>query len=500
MFDNAFKVKKISAFLNASKDAEHALPRVLKAKDLIFLGVGAIIGAGIFAVTGTAAAGTADRLGAGPAVVISYILVAIACGFCALCYAEFASMIPTAGSAYTYAYATMGELVAWIIGWDLILEYAVGNVAVAISWAGYFNSLLKGMGINIPIWLVTARESVTPDVIAVAPKIAGISIIFNLPAMLIVAAITWLLVRGVQESARANNLMVILKLCIIGFFVGVGVFYVNPQNYHPFAPNGLAGIQVAAALIFFAYIGFDAVSTVAEETEDPGKNLPIGIVGSLIICTIIYIIVAAVLTGMAPYTELGTAEPMATVFERLGMGWAAGIISAGAVLALTAVLLVFQLGQPRIFFSMSRDGLLPPIFAKIHPKYKTPHVTTIVTGVAVSVAAGFMDISKVVELTNIGTLFAFILVCLGVIVLRKTRPDIARPFKTPGVPLVPILGVLSCLYLMTGLPMITWVRFVIWLAVGLVIYFAYGTHHTRINIDNDVLDDLPPGYGDGPLH
>jgi basic amino acid/polyamine antiporter, APA family len=479
--NNAFRVKDISAFIGASKNAEHILPRVLKAKDLIFLGVGAIIGAGIFAVTGTAAAGTATRLGAGPAVVLSYVLVAIACGFCALCYAEFASMIPTAGSAYTYAYATMGELVAWIIGWDLILEYAVGNVAVAISWSGYLNALLRGMGIDIPVWLVTARESVTPEVMALAPKLFGFPVIINLPAMLIVAAMTVLLVRGVQESAKANNLMVILKLCIIAFFVAVGIFYVDPQNYQPFAPNGLPGIQVAAALIFFAYIGFDAVSTVAEETEDPGRNLPIGIVGSLVICTVIYIIVAAVLTGMAPYTELGTAEPMATAFERLGMGWAAGIISAGAVVALTAVLLVFQLGQPRIFFSMSRDGLLPPVFAKVHPKYKTPHVTTIATGVVVSVAAGFMDISKVVELTNIGTLFAFILVCIGVIVLRKSRPDAERPFRTPMVPLVPILGILSCLYLMLGLPTVTWIRFFLWLAIGVVIYFAYSMHHSKIN-------------------
>ncbi|MEW6282734.1 MAG: amino acid permease [Candidatus Eremiobacterota bacterium] len=480
MFRQLFRVKPVSQILGEGDQHGVSLKRVLKARDLIALGIGAIIGAGIFATTGTAAAGAADRLGAGPAVILSYVLVAVACGFCALCYAEFASMVPIAGSAYTYSYATMGELVAWIIGWDLILEYAVGNVAVAISWAEYFKSTLDSVGISLPAWFSTAPGSATPEMLAAAPHVWGVPIMFNLPAAVIVLLLTWLLVRGIRESAGVNNLMVLLKLAIIAFFIALGVLHVDGANYQPFLPNGFQGVLVAAGIIFFAYIGFDAVSTVAEETENPGRNLPIGMLGSLVICTAIYVAVAAVLTGMAPYGELGTADPMAHVFERIGMTWASGIIAGGAVVALTAVLLVFQVGQPRIFYSMARDGLLPKVFAKVHPTYQTPYVTTILTGVVVAVTACFMDISVVVDLTNIGTLFAFCLVCLGVIVLRVQRPDIHRPFRCPLVPLVPILGILCCGLLMASLPRLTWERFGLWLAAGMVIYLLYGFRRSRL--------------------
>ncbi len=495
MLEKFFRTKTLERIAEESAhSATHGLKRSLKARDLVALGIGAIIGAGIFATTGTAAAGGENHLGAGPAVILCYILVAITCAFCALCYAEFASMIPIAGSAYTYAYATLGELVAWIIGWDLILEYAVGNVAVAISWSGYFGSLIRGLGVPIPDWLLTATQTAPAEVMQNAPHLMGVPIVFNLSAILIVAALTWLLVRGIRESAQANNAMVAVKLLVVLFVIGLGAFYVDPANWHPFAPNGWAGIKAGAALIFFAYIGFDAVSTAAEETENPGRNLPIGMIGSLVVCTILYVLVAAVLTGLIPYTELGTAEPMATAFEKLGLHWASGIIAFGALISMTAVLLVFQMGQPRIFFSMARDGLLPRFFSRVHPKYRTPHVTTIMTGVAVAVAAGFMDINAVVELCNIGTLFAFLLVCAGVLVLRHTRPQAPRPFRTPLVPWIPLLGILSCGYLMAAMPWVTWVRFGIWLLLGLGIYLVYGMHHSRIH--EPVAEEAPAGFVD----
>lgn len=495
MLDQVFRTKSLERIAaESARNQEHGLKRSLNARDLIALGIGAIIGAGIFATTGTAAAGGPNHPAAGPAVVLCYVLVAIACLFCALCYAEFASMIPIAGSAYTYAYATLGELVAWIIGWDLILEYAVGNVAVAISWSGYFASLMRGLGIQIPVWLVTPTQMAGPEVHAVAPHFMGVPIVFNLPAILIVAALTWLLVRGIRESAQVNNGIVVVKILVVLFTIGVGAMYVNPDHWTPFAPNGWAGIQAGAALIFFAYIGFDAVSTAAEETQNPGRNLPIGMLGSLAICTILYVAVSAVLTGLIPYSELGTAEPMATAFEKLGMHWASGIIAFGAVIAMTAVLLVFQLGQPRIFFSMARDGLLPRFFGQVHPKFRTPHVTTMLTGLVVALAAGFMDINAVVELCNIGTLFAFVLVCIGVIVLRRTKPDAPRPFRTPFVPLVPILGILSCGYLMAAMPTVTWVRFGLWLLFGIVIYAVYGFRNSRI--DEAVVEEAPEGFTD----
>ncbi len=479
---------------DAERSSETHLKRSLGALDLISLGIGAIIGTGIFAVIGTASAGGPSHLGAGPGVMLSFILTAIACGFCALCYAEFAALVPISGSAYTYSYATLGEIIAWIIGWDLIIEYAVGNVAVAIAWAAYFHQLFDGLGVHIPAWLAVdyrsahqAAEAVKAAGGAVSlditlpfeawqthPTVLGIPLIFNFLAIAIVAAVTWILVIGIKESSRANNIMVALKLVILLFFIGVGAFYVKPVNWTPFMPNGFAGVWTGASLIFFAFIGFDAISTAAEECKNPGKDMPIGIIGSLVVCTVIYIATAAVLTGIEPWNRLGVADPLAAVFARIGLNWAAGIVSFGAVISMTAVLLVFQLGQPRIFFSMSRDGLLPKYFARVHPKYQTPHVTTIWTGVVVAAVACVANINEIVELTNIGTLFAFVLVCAGIIILRYTDPDRPRVFKTPFVPWVPLLGIASCIYLMMGLPMITWIRFGVWLVVGLVIYFTYG--------------------------
>jgi APA family basic amino acid/polyamine antiporter len=505
-----FRRKTLDQLVGETADPSQQLRRVLGPVQLTLLGVGAIIGAGIFSTVGTAAAGGGEHIGAGPALVLSFVFVAIACGFAALCYSEFASMVPVSGSAYTYAYATLGELVAWIIGWDLILEYAVGNVAVAISWSDYFQSLLAGFKVVWPVWLGTDYRSALQaahkiaaakasgidlstlgDVVArgsqawnLAPRIAGIPVIFNLPAVLIVALITWVLVRGIRESAGFNSTMVILKLAIVAFFIAVGACYVKPANWTPFAPHGLAGISSAGASIFFAYIGFDAVSTAAEETRNPQRNVPIGIIASLILCTIIYVLVALVLTGMVKWDQFtGVADPLAMAFSIRGMNWTAGIISFGAVFATTSVLIVFQLGQPRIFFSMARDGLLPPWAAKVHPKYRTPHVTTILTGVFVAVFAAMTNIDEVVDLCNIGTLFAFVLVAAGILVLRRTDPDRARPFRTPFVPWVPLLAILTCGYLMAAQPRVTWLRFAVWLVVGLVLYFFYGSRRSRVGIN-----------------
>jgi len=492
MLRQLFRVKSLDRLVADAEDPEHRLKKALGPIDVTALGIGAIIGAGIFATIGTAAAGDATRPGAGPALILSFIVTGIACGFAALCYAEFAAMIPVSGSAYTYAYATLGELIAWIIGWDLIIEYAVGNVAVAISWGNYFKTLVAGFGIVIPDWLSTDYRTAAriPGLFESAPHIFGVPIIFNVLAFGIVAIITIVLVIGIRESAMANTTMVALKLCVLGFFVLVGWSYVRAENFHPFMPNGWAGVQTGAAIVFFAYIGFDAVSTVAEETRNPRRDLPIGIIGSLIICTIIYIVVAAVFTGIIPYDvlrqKLATeqAEPLTMALQYANIGrWAnlfVGIVAFGSVVAHTAVLLVFQLGQPRIFFSMARDGLLPPSFAKVHPRFRTPYVTTILTGVAVALCAMFTSIDEMVDLTNIGTLFAFILVCIGILILRKRDPNRPRTFKTPLVPFVPILGVTSCLYLMLGLPWITWIRFGLWLVVGMVVYFSYGFRRSRL--------------------
>jgi APA family basic amino acid/polyamine antiporter len=460
------------------------LKKVLGPWSLIALGVGAIIGTGIFATIGTASAGDASRPGAGPALMASFVLTAVVCSFTALCYAEFASMVPVAGSAYTYAYATLGELAAWIIGWDLLLEYAIGNTAVAISWAGYADAFLRGLGVVLPRWLVIdyRTASASPDLVAAAPHVLGVPIVFNALAMSIVALVTILLVWGVKESARVNGAMVVVKLIVLAFFVLACTRYVRPANWHPFAPNGFAGVGAGAAVIFFAYIGFDAVSTCAEECRDPGRDMPIGILGSLALCTVIYVVVAAVFSGLVPYVALlrldpaRRAESLAVAMEYVKMpGWAIGVVALGSVVAQTAVLLVFQLGQPRILFAMARDGLLPPVFARVHPRFGTPHVSTIVTGVLVGLVSAVASIDEMVDLTNIGTLFAFMLVCVGIAILRYREPARSRPFRVPFGPLVvPLLGLVSCGFLVVYLPPASWLRFFGWLVAGLAVYGAYG--------------------------
>src|ERR687884_1924440 len=441
-------------------ESDVGLKRALGAGDLIMLAIGAVIGAGIFSAIGTAAAGQTDaaghiiRTGAGPALVLSFLLLGFACALAGLCYAELASMIPQAGSAYAYSYATLGEIVAWIIGWDLILEYAVGNVAVAISWGDYFKSLTGGF-LDLPAWLTTgyrtALLSSNPDVhglLTTAPHIAGVPILVNLPAFAIVALITWLLLLGVRESARANNIMVAVKLVVLSLFVAVGVSRINPANYHPFAPNGFTGIHHGAAIVFFAYIGFDAISTAAEETTNPQRNLPIGILGGLAICTLIYVIVGAVLTGMVPYKELAVADPLARALELAGFKTVGWFVALGAAVSMSAVLLVFQYGQPRIFFAMARDGLLPEWAARVHPVTKIPSTTTIITGVFVAAWALIGDAAETYDLTNIGTLFAFMLVSIGVLVLRHTEPERPRPFRVPLVWPVSLLSAAGCVFIM----------------------------------------------------
>jgi APA family basic amino acid/polyamine antiporter len=485
-----FERKPISDLL---VERDGSLRRVMGAGDLIMLAIGAVIGAGIFSSIGTAAAGETlpsgeiVRYGAGPALVFSFLLLGAVCALAGLCYAELASMIPQAGSAYAYSYATLGELVAWIIGWDLILEYAVGNIAVAIAWSGYFTSLLSGFGIEFPAWLThgyrTALLSADPAIhglLQTAPRVAGIPILLNIPAALIVLAITWLLYIGVRESSRANNAMVVVKLLVLGLFVALGAMHIDPANYKPFAPNGWPGIHQGAAIVFFAYIGFDAISTAAEETKNPQRNMPIGILAGLAICTVIYVIVGLVATGLVPYQQLKAADPLARALEVAGLSTASWIVAFGAVVSLTAVLLVFQYGQPRIFMAMARDGLLPAWASKIHPKYRTPHVTTVVTGLLVALGSLVADENEIYDLTNIGTLSAFAIVCIGVLTLRYIDPARPRPFRVPFVWAVSLLGAAACLYVMAGLPVHAWERFGVWLAAGLVLYFAYGYRHSRL--------------------
>ena len=485
--------RKPIAALVAEGEHPNALKRALGAGDLIMLAIGAVIGAGIFSSIGSAAAGQVGpngeiiRVGAGPALVLSFLLLGACCALAGLCYAELASMIPQAGSAYAYSYATLGELVAWIIGWDMILEYAVGNVAVAISWGDYFKSLV-GDWIAIPPWLSTgyrtallSSDPAVHGLLDKAPHVAGIPILINIPAFAIVMLITWLLLLGVRESARANNIMVGVKLLVLALFIVMGLQHINPANYHPFAPNGFRGIHQGAAIVFFAYIGFDAISTAAEETKNPQRNLPIGILGGLAVCTVIYIIIGVVLTGMVPSSSLGAAaDPLAFALKATGLTSMAKVVALGAIFSMSAVLLVFQYGQPRIFFAMARDGLLPRWAARVSKKSRVPWVTTLLTGIFVALWALIGDAGETYDLTNIGTLFAFALVSIGVIVLRYSDPDRPRPFRVPFVHAVGIVGAALCVFVMRGLPRLAWERFGWWLAIGLVLYFLYGYRHSTL--------------------
>jgi APA family basic amino acid/polyamine antiporter len=467
MDSNLLKTKSIEQLIGDVEGGGKALRRSLTAWDLTLLGIGAIIGTGIFVLTGIAAANQS-----GPAVVLSYTAAGLACAFAALCYAEFASMIPIAGSAYTYAYATLGEIFAWMIGWDLILEYAVGSMTVAIGWSGYFQRILAGFGLQLPQWMTAAPGAATGSLI-------------NLPAALIVLLIMVLLVIGIRESARFNAVMVAIKIAAVLFFLVAGIWYVDPGNWTPFMPYGWSGVMTGAAVVFFAYIGFDAVSTTAEEAKNPRRDLPIGIIASLVVCTILYVAVAGVLTGIVPVVDYRQdAEflnaPVAYALTVINLKGAAGLVSAGAVAGITSVLLVMLMSQPRIFFSMSRDGLLPQGVSKVHPRYQTPYITTIITCAVVAVFAALIPIQVVGEMTSIGTLFAFVVVCMAVIVLRRTRPDAHRPFRVPGGSVIPVLGVFSCIYLMVSLSVMTWVRLLVWLDIGMLIYWFYGRRHSPL--------------------
>ncbi|MGH7502415.1 MAG: amino acid permease [Longimicrobiales bacterium] len=448
------------------------LRRALGPMALTTLGIGAVIGAGIFVITGNAAAQFA-----GPGILISFLMVGVACGLAGLCYAEFASMIPVAGSAYTYAYVTLGELIAWILGWDLMLEYALAAATVAAGWSGTVSELLADFGIQLP-----ARYSAARGTALMLGDGNAASAVFDVPAAVIVLLATWLLVIGIKESARANAIIVVIKVAVILLFVAFGVAYVTPSNWRPFIPEntgefgefGWSGVLRGAGVIFFAYIGFDAVSTAAQEAKNPKRDLPIGILVSLAICTFLYIAVAGVLTGLVPYTELSGPAPIAVGVEATGLTWLSAIINMGALMGLTSVILVTLLGQTRVFYAMSRDGLLPAFFQRTHPVHRTPHLTTIITGIAVAITAGLFPLDVLSVLVSMGTLLAFAIVCVSVLVLRRTAPELERPFRTPGVPWVPLLGAGACVFFMTGLPGSTWLRLLIWLAIGLAVYFVYG--------------------------
>lgn len=465
----------------ASEEGTHTLRRSLTATNLTLLGIGAIIGAGIFVLTGQAAAQYA-----GPAIVLSFVIAGFGCLFAGLCYAEFASLIPIAGSAYTYGYATLGEFMAWIIGWDLILEYLFAASTVSVGFSGYFVELMKEIGFAIPEKFAGAPlKWVEAD-----RAFHATSSVVNLPAMGLIFLLTVLLVIGIRESARFNNIAVLIKLSIVLAVIGFGIKYVNTANWHPFIPEntgtfghfGLSGVVRGSAVVFFAYIGFDAVSTAAQEAKNPQRDLPIGILASLAICTVLYILMALVMTGLTPFMNLNVPHPVFVAIDAAGPGlkWLTYFINIGAIAGLASVVLVMLMGQPRIFYAMSRDGLLPPIFGKVHPKFKTPYIATIITGAVAMVFGGLFPIDILGELVSIGTLLAFIIVCAGVLVLRYRSPDLHRPFKTPFVPLVPILGIGTCGFMMAFLPSTTWLRLGLWMAIGLGIYFFYGRHHSKL--------------------
>ncbi len=487
--------KSIEKLLSEAEGPEHRLRKSLGPWSLTALGVGAIIGTGVFVLTGTAAAGevlevhsilkaplldvllhgqralgTAGRPGAGPAIALSFLLVALVCALAGLCYAELASMIPIAGSAYTYSYATLGEIVAWIIGWDLILEYAVSNMAVAVGFSAYVDSLLRGFGLHLP-------EKLANPVFSDSLKPTGAY--FNLPGFLVVMALSVILVLGIRESAGANNLMVAVKLVAILIFVTVASQHIQRSNWKPFIPNGWQGVLTGGAIVFFAYIGFDSVSTAAEESRNPQRDVPLGIIASLIVCAVLYVSVALVLTGIQNWKALRNAAPVANALLAIHLPKVQRWVTVGALTGMLSSLLVYQLGQARVWFAMSRDGLLPRPFSRVHPRFRTPHISTWTAGLFVAIPAGLFDIGTLADLSNIGTLFAFSLVSLGVLVLRRKQPERRRGFRAPWVPVLPIASILCCLVLMASLPVETWLRFIVWLVLGLAIYFSYSRHRSE---------------------